>query len=85
MTMWPDRPGSGTGPGDRSLNGNAVTVNEAAEVHPTLALIAGRLAAGGGPGAHGDGPSQAEPDGDHAHRAGQHTDARLAVRKAWMP
>jgi hypothetical protein len=32
-----------------------VTVNAAGEVHPALALIAERLAAGGGPGAHGDG------------------------------
>ena len=35
--------------------GNAVTVNAAGEVHPVLALIAERRAAGGGPGAHGDG------------------------------
>ena len=32
-----------------------MTVNAAAEVHPALALIAERRAAGGGPGAHGDG------------------------------
>ena len=32
-----------------------MTVNAAGEVHPALALIAGRLAAGGRPGAHGDG------------------------------
>jgi predicted patatin/cPLA2 family phospholipase len=32
-----------------------VTVNAATELHPVLALIAERLAAGGGPGAHGDG------------------------------
>jgi predicted patatin/cPLA2 family phospholipase len=30
-------------------------VNAAPEVHPVLALIAGRLAAGAGPGVHGDG------------------------------
>jgi hypothetical protein len=30
-------------------------MNAAGEVHPVLALIAERLAAGGGPGAHGDG------------------------------
>lgn len=35
--------------------GNTVTVNAAAEAHPALALTAGRLAAGGGPGARGDG------------------------------
>lgn len=50
----PDRLGSGTGPG-RSLKGDAVTVSSATEVHPALAVIAERLAAGGGPGAHGDG------------------------------
>ena len=55
MITWPDRRGPGTGPDDRSLKGNLVTVNAAAEVHPALALIAQRLAAGGGPGAHGDG------------------------------
>jgi predicted patatin/cPLA2 family phospholipase len=32
-----------------------MTVTAGSEVHPVLALIAGRLAAGGGPGAHGDG------------------------------
>lgn len=32
-----------------------MTVNAATELHPVLALIAERLAAGGGPGAHGDG------------------------------
>ena len=32
-----------------------MTVNAAPELHPVLALIAGRLAAGGGPGAGGDG------------------------------
>jgi predicted patatin/cPLA2 family phospholipase len=32
-----------------------VTANGAPDVHPVLALIAGRLAAGSGPGAHGDG------------------------------
>lgn len=32
-----------------------MTVNAAGEVHPALALIAKRLAAGGGPGAHADG------------------------------